>query len=355
MSNKEISFEELIQNIKKFIKYLLNFKLLWIVSIIAGLTLGFCYSYFSKIKYEAKMSFIINEPKSSSQNPLALLASQFGSGSTNINISDDRIMFLISTKKILGQSLLANIDNEKTTIADRFIANWQLKEIWKSDTSLADFTEFKNKEIELLDYHENKVIDILINTILKSNDLVSETVKKKATSFVTQTSSGIVLINYTSKDEILAKSFVQAIYNNLSTFYVESITKSLKFNFDLVCRREDSIKRILNTNDFETADALDQAVGVFKFKGKIKQARLRKDNELLSLMYAEVIKNKEIAKFNLDQEKPVFQIIDQPSLPLEQHIKSKIVFTALGGIVIGFILFLLLTIKYLRNILAKKI
>ena len=111
----------------------------------------------------------------------------------------------------------------------------------------------------------------------------------------------------------------------------------------------------MNTNDFETADALDQAVGVFKFKGKIKQARLRKDNELLSLMYAEVIKNKEIAKFNLDQEKPVFQIIDQPSLPLEQHIKSKIVFTALGGIVIGFILFLLLTIKYLRNILAKKI
>lgn len=355
MSNKELSFEELIQNIKKFIQYLLNYKFLWIITIVIGLTLGFCYSYFSKIKYEAKMSFIINEPKSTSQNPLALLASQFGSGGSNINISDDRIMFLISTKKILGQSLLANIENEKTTIADRFISNLHLKEQWKTDTSLLSFTEFKNKDVDFLNYQENKVIDILIKTIMLSKDLVTETVKKKATSFVSQSSSGIVLISYTSKDEILSKSFVQAIYSNLSSFYIETITKSLKFNYDLVCRREDSIKRIMNANDFETADALDESFGVFKFKGKIKQARLRKDNELLSLMYAEVIKNKEIAKFNLDQEKPVFQIIDQPSLPLEQHIKSKIVFTALGGIVIGFILFLLLTIKYLRNILAKKI
>jgi hypothetical protein len=349
MSHKEISVEELTFKIKNFIQYLLNYKMIWIIIVTLGFILGFCYAYFSKIKYDAKISFIINETKSSSQNPLAAIASQFGSATSNVNVSDDRILFLISTKRILGQSLLARMDTKKCTIADQMIEDWELKDDWKKDTCLINFTQFKNFSLDQLNYYENKVIDLLIKKIMLSKDLEFETVKKKSTSFVTQSSSGIVLLSYKSKDEILAKSFVEAIYNNLSSFYIETIVKSLKYNLDLVSKRADSIKIVMNDNDFETADALDASIGVFKFKGKVKQARLRKDNELLSLMYAEVIKNKEIAKFNFDQEKPVFQLIDEPTLPLEQIVKSKIVFTFIGGILMGFLLLIALIIIYLKK------
>jgi len=224
-----------------------------------------------------------------------------------------------------------------------------LMKSWKDDSVLSKFTVFKNRKINNLSIAENKAIDVLIKIIKTSNDLQYEALKKKSNSIVSQSSSGIILISYKSKDELLAKNFVEAIYKNLSSFYVETISKNLKTNYDLVSARADSISKIMRSSEEETAIAFDESIGVFKYKGKVKSNRLRRDNELLNLMYAEVIKNKEIAKFNLDQERPVLQIIDEPTLPLEQHYKSTIIFTILGAIVTTFLLFSILSVYFLMK------
>jgi hypothetical protein len=350
MENREIAFDDVVKNFKNFISYQFKYKMLWIVVIVIGITLGITIAIFSKTKFEAKISFIINDGKSSSQNPLAALASQFSLNSSPMNITDERILFLIGTKKILGQSLLTKYPNTKFTLADKYIEIMSLKKVWSSDTSLSSFNTFTNKNIEKLSYHENKAMDIVLALILKSNDLQYETVKKKSSSLVSQSSSGIVLISFKSKDELLSKTFVETIYKNLSSFYIETITQNLLANYELVSNRADSIKTAMFSSESEAAEAMDQSIGVFKFRGKIKSNRLKRDNEILNLMYAEVIKNKEIAKFNLDQEKPILQVIDEPTLPLEQHIKSKIIYGIVGALIGGTLLFFSLTIFYLKGL-----
>jgi uncharacterized protein involved in exopolysaccharide biosynthesis len=318
--------------------FCLKYKYIFILSILLGGVLGFCYAYFNKTKYEAKLSFIINESKVSNQNSLANLTSQLNIGSSSLNLTEDKILFLIGTKKILGQSLLTKYDDKKC-IADKLIEVLDIKQKFKKHIDIRDFSLFKSHRIEKLSYAENKIIDILINQIIKSNDLTYESVKKKTNSIVAQTTSGIILISYKNEDEILSQKIVTSIYNNLSEFYIETITKNLKESYELVSKREDSLKKVISNFENQTAEAFDDAIGVYKFRGKIKQNRLRRDTEILNAMYAEVLKNREIAKFNLEQERPVLQIIDEPALPLEQHFKSKIIFTILG--IIGFTLLFL--------------
>jgi hypothetical protein len=334
-NNKRMEFKEVTKFIGDFMNFCLKYKYIFILSILLGGVLGFCYAYFNKTKYEAKLSFIINESKVSNQNSLANLTSQLNIGSSSLNLTEDKILFLIGTKKILGQSLLTKYDDKKC-IADKLIEVLDIKQKFKKHIDIRDFSLFKSHRIEKLSYAENKIIDILINQIIKSNDLTYESVKKKTNSIVAQTTSGIILISYKNEDEILSQKFVTSIYNNLSEFYIETITKNLKESYELVSKREDSLKKVISNFENQTAEAFDDAIGVYKFRGKIKQNRLRRDTEILNAMYAEVLKNREIAKFNLEQERPVLQIIDEPALPLEQHFKSKIIFTILG--IIGFTL-----------------
>jgi len=346
-NNKGIEFKEVTKFIGDFINFCFKFKYLFVLSILLGGALGFCYAYFNKTKYEAKLSFIINESKASTQNPLAALASQLSIVSSSLNLSEDKILFLISTKKILGQSLLANYEESNKCIADKLIEILKIKQKYKKDADIKVFDLFRNRKLEKLSYAENKIIDILISYIIKSNDLTFESVKKKTNSIVAQTASGIILISYKSEDEILSQKFVKSIYNNLSDFYIETITKNLKASYELVLKREDSLKMVISNFEYQTADAFDNAIGVYKFRGKIQQNRLRRDTEILNAMYAEVLKNREIAKFNLEQERPVLQIIDEPTLPLEQHFKSKIIFTILGIVGYTFLFFSFLSIYFL--------
>jgi hypothetical protein len=349
MSEKEISFDALILTIKKFVNYSYKFKVLGVLIVLIGTITGFCYAHFSKVLYEAKISFIINDSKSSSQNPLAALASQFNVGVSSANVTEDKVLFLIGTKRILGQALLTEYDNKKITLADKLLSNWEMKKEFKNDADILNFKGFENKKIDKINYTESKILDIIISKIIKSNKLLYEPVKKKSTSFVTQSSSGIILISFKNDDEILSKLFVEAIYDNLSDFYIKSITKSLKNNLDLVSRREDSLNAVMISSDYKLAEEIDNAFGVYKFKGRIPQNRLKKDNELISLMYAEVLKNKEIAKFNLDQEKPVLQVIDGPMLPLQPYFKSKVIYSTIGLILSSIIFLVLMFILFIKK------
>ena len=89
-------------------------------------------------------------------------------------------------------------------------------------------------------------------------------------------------------------------------FYTQITTKSLKANLDLVSQRLDSTKRIMERSEMATANEMDISNKIIRFSGKVNEVRLRKETELLNMLYAELLKNKEIAKFNYDQEKPIF-------------------------------------------------
>ena len=81
-------------------------------------------------------------------------------------------------------------------------------------------------------------------------------------------------------------------------------------------------------------------------KAKVKLERTRRDVEMLNLMYAEVLKNMEIAKFNLESQTPMLQLVDVPTYPLTMVKASKILYTLVGGILMAVSGFLFLLVKH---------
>lgn len=349
MKGKEEEFEVIKAHFFKYFAFLKKLKYLFLIAIVLGIILGIAIVKSSKSEYNAQITFLINDAKTNNTNPLAALASQFGAGSNSINLSDERILFLVSTKRILGQSLLTIINKENFTIADKLIDIYDLRKNFEKDTSLSTFTRFKSLKLENLTYQENKIINLLIKVILKSKDLQFESVKKKSTSLVSQSSSGIIVLGFKSSNEFLAKIFIESIYTNLSNFYTYAITKNLKSNLDLVTQRVDSTQRLMLKKEFETANELDINNNIIRNKAKVGIGRMKKDAEMLNVFYTELIKNKEIAKFNYDQEKPVFEIIDSPTLPLDEINKSLLVYVIGSTFLFTFLTLIILSIVYLRK------
>jgi uncharacterized protein involved in exopolysaccharide biosynthesis len=338
-----IQISDVYANLLRYIKHLVKHKKWFIIISISGLIIGLLFSILSKREYIARVSFMINETdKLNSVGSLSNLANQLGMGSGAMNVNDDKIIFLIPSKRILGSALLAPINN--MTIADNFIEVFQLKKKWESDENLNSFSSFKHHRIEDLDTLENNAIDKIIKIIVNSGRLKFEAAKKK--TVVGNSSSGIISIEYFSASEILSKSLIQELYKSLSNFYINTSIERQLSNYTLLSNRADSIKNILSNKEEELAVLKDEGMVVRKFAGKINEGRSYRDFELLNSIYVEVLKNREIAKYNLDLQKPVFQLIDYPTLPLERKVKSKIAYPIFGFIISNLMLLIGLTLSY---------
>ncbi|MCF8254258.1 MAG: hypothetical protein K9J84_06740 [Bacteroidia bacterium] len=326
MENLSLFFKEYLAYLKRRIRIILFIGLI-------GLGLGLFYSFNYKPYYKANLSFMINETKSFSGNPLSALAGQLGMGGNGPGITEDKILFLLSTKRILGEAMLAPFGNSKERIGDVLAKTLHVNNAWKSDTLMDDFIGFSSKHVDDANFQEQKAMNQILLILRESNRMKFETVKKNSNSFVGSSNSGILTIDFESRNEELSMTFVNAIYQKAIEFYEYSTTKNLLENYQLISQKADSIKALMMEKEQETAVAGDAAFNVFKYQGRLPEARLRKEAELLNIMYAEIIKNKEIAKFNLDQEKPVFQLVDQPFAPLVKKEKSAPLFGFLGAFV----------------------
>jgi uncharacterized protein involved in exopolysaccharide biosynthesis len=67
-----------------------------------------------------------------------------------------------------------------------------------------------------------------------------------------------------------------------------------------------------------------------------------------------VVKNLELAKFTLQQETPVIQVVDRSYLPLQKEKESKLKGLLLGGILAGFLtICFLLARRWWKSILSN--
>jgi len=322
---------KLVELLQAYFAYLIKKIKPIIAFAILGIAIGLTYTFLKKPTYEAKLVFLLNDSKSVGMGNLSALAGQLGlGGQSSVSVSEDRVFYLAYSKRIIGGALLAR-NAQGETLGDRLIAIRKLKAAWGKDTILNRFESFTSKEIRNLSIVENKAMDQLIQLILLSKKYAVDSYKKKVASLVGSQNSGMMYVSFEFSDELFSKDFVQAIFNELSSFYEISAVKSLQNNYDLISSREDSLKQALQLVEDQMAATIDGNFQVNKFIGKVGENRLRRKLEILNLFYAEVIKNKEVAKFNLEQERPVFQIVDEPLLPLEAKYKSKVVYASLAG------------------------
>jgi hypothetical protein len=157
----------------------------------------------------------------------------------------------------------------------------------------------------------------------------------------------IFVVKTTSKDELFSQYLTKNIVDVTAKFYIETKTKTAKDNLDMLQHEADSLRTLLSGSISSTAEVYDytynlnpayQAQRAPAQEGQMKV-------EVLGTAYGEVVKNLELAKITLQQETPLYQIIDEPRLPLVAEKPGKLFSLIAGGLLAGFVLILFYLLK----------
>ena len=341
-----------IVKIKKVISA--NFKIVLMV-VCVGAALGLAYSIFKPVRYNAEITFSVEDSKSIGGGLLSSLGGSIGmdigslTGSGNGVLSGDNVLSLLKSKSMMAECLkspypvtnnngvtttnkIVSKDSNKQaaaanyTIADRYADVYGLREKWAGNEKIGRAIYFGQPDQNL------RLQDSLLKLIIKRIEEKELSVVKpdKKLSFFN------IAIN--TKDELMSMLITQRIIKIATDFYVDAKVGRLKNNINRLEKRTDSISNLLNQQTYSaTEDArLLLNVNPADINAPVYSEISQRDKMVLTTIYAELMKNLEVSKAALIQETPTVQIVDQTGFPLER-IETK----WYEGIFLGAILSLL--------------
>lgn len=289
--------------------------------------LGVTYSVLKKESFEAELSFVVDESQDS-PSPLGAvsgLASQFGfniGGSSNGTFSQSNIQELLISKRVVYQAILQNgkINDKEDLLINHFIELNEYDKSW--DDEMANF-RFPSK-ITDFSFEHDSIIGVVYSDL--TTNYINTNLEEE---------SNIFKISCTSDNEQFAKLFVESLVLKLEEYYTKFQTAKSESTLSLLAFRADSVLSELKNAEYRYASHKDSNFGVQRAKGLLEEIRLKRDVEILNIMYGEIVKNLELSKFTLINNKPLLNIIDRPHLPLNTNklsaVKAFILFSILGG------------------------
>jgi hypothetical protein len=160
-------------------------------------------------------------------------------------------------------------------------------------------------------------------------------------------------LSTTSTNPIISCYLTQYLMEETAHFYIDAKTSSARKAVHSLQRETDSLRSLLSGTVTTTASEVDRTFALnpaFQVqRSTIKKGEIK--TGVLTAAYSDMVRNLQVAKLNLQNENPLYQVIDTPELPLIEKKKSK-----LKAIVIGFVLgsflagFFLIFIKFFRYI-----
>jgi uncharacterized protein involved in exopolysaccharide biosynthesis len=346
-TNSEISFKELINLLGLNFKYLKS-KWIQIFTVgIIGSIIGLTYAFLHPVKYVSKMTFVVEDAKSS-MSGLASLAGQFGfdlgSAVGGGVFSGDNILLFFKSENLCRQTLFTPYEkNGKVLLADKYAEVTKLKKSWSKNKKIGDIT-FAKYTSNSLPRLEDSLMQEMIADILE-NDLIVSKPDKKA-SFIE--------VKASMRDEKLSQLFTTTLVKIATDTYVESKTKVKAANVAQLQKRADSLYELLNAKTVGTAVRQQDLVDINPAlrSAPISVEISTRDKTIIGTVFGEVVKNLEFAKFSLNQETPVIQIIDKTTLPLFKEKAGKLKWLILVGFLSAFFFIIYLLIKkwYLNTI-----
>lgn len=330
-----------------------HFKWVLLAALIGG-ALGLAYSIFKPVRYNAEITFSVEDSKSIGGGLLSSLGGSIGmdigslAGSGNGVLSGDNVLSLLKSKSMMaeclktpypldanstGSSKSGSLKNNATNyvIADRYADVYGLREKWAANKKIGRVIYFGQPDQNL------RLQDSLLKLIIKRIEEKELSIIKpdKKLSFFN--------ISINTKDELMSLLITKGIIKIATDFYVNAKVGRLKSNIDRLEKRTDSISNLLNQQTYSaTEDArLLLNVNPADINAPVYSEISQRDKMVLTTIYAELMKNLEVSKAALIQETPTVQIVDQTGFPLER-IETK----WYEGILLGAFLALLLTIGF---------
>jgi hypothetical protein len=350
IESDEISLKELILKGKDIWQFLLKKWVIIFVAAFIGASIGVAKAWLDKPQYIAKLTFSVENEKGNPLGAYSGLASMAGidvGGSGGSMFSSDNIMSIMTSRKMIVNSLLSSIsvNNKKTTLIEYWLLFNHINEKWAEKPEYSRLKFPQNLNADSLTRQQDslltKIHASLINTVISINK------PDKKLSLIQATC--------TSTNEIFSKFFLETLNNQVTDFYIGIKTKRQKDNVNILQSRADSLYRVLSYSMFSSATMADQNINMAKQVAGVGRQKKQIDLQVASTAYGEVIKNLEIAKMTLQKETPLIQVIDQPVFPLEKVKASRLKGMLIGGFLAGFLIVVfLLGQKYYKEMMAKE-
>ena len=327
------SVKGLIKNLLDWISFLLS-KLKNILSL-AFIFLVFilAYNYIKSPIHFARTSFVLDsESSSNSIGDIASLASLAGiNASSFIDSSSlfqiDNIRELYRSSSMLKKTLLTKytFGNHTDILINKFGKEEKIDKKWNKLG--VDFTNQSLMELESR-LHDSVLMEAV--KIIKEKYLFVDKPSRKTT---------ILEIGFDHKNELLAKSFNENLVSIVNNFYFKTKTKKTGENLEILQRQADSVKNVLDKSILFLAEK-DQSIPNPNPLTKVSLVPYQKalvDVQANGAIYQEIVTQLELAKVNHRNKTPLIQIIDKPTLPLENS-RLKFMECLIYGLFGGFLL-----------------
>ncbi|KQS37810.1 Wzz/FepE/Etk N-terminal domain-containing protein [Pedobacter sp. Leaf194] len=344
---EEFSFASMINARKKDLKYLWKHKIRILIIGLIGGAAGIALAYFWPVTYTAKLTFVVEEGKSSGGGLLSSLAGQMGfdigglTGGTSGVLAGDNVLQLLTSQKMVKQTILTPLDSNGTyTLADKYADAYKLKEDWKD-------LKVNTKKETVMFPADTKKYTRLQDSLLQS--IIIKLTEKELSVSKPDKKLGFFALTTTMKNEQLASLVCTRLIEEATLFYIQTKTKRLRINVDRLQTRADSIGRLLNRKTYAAAGAnaimldANPAYATIGVGAELQE----RDKRVLQTIYSEIIKNLEVSRSMLMQETPTFQIVDEPEMPLKKNRMRYSTGILIGGLLFGafYCLFLLIRRK----------
>lgn len=313
-SQKVITFGEFSQKVKSHFRFLSS-KWKWILLfMLFGSIFGFLISILTPVRYVSKVTFVVEESKSIGGG-LSAIAGQFGfdlgGGGGGGVFSGENLLLFLKSETLCRQTLLSYYDDKKTvTLADRYAEVMRFKAKWEKSSKIGNvsFAQYVNKKMPR---KEDSLLQLIIKKNILLKDLSVSKPDKKAS---------FIQVAISTRDEKLSALFVERLVEIATSKYIESKLKLKINNVAMLQKRADSLSAILNNKTYDAASSQQSLVDLNPAlkKATITAEISTREKSLLVTIFAEVVKNLEIAKTFLSQETPSIEIVDRSTLPLEQ-------------------------------------
>lgn len=330
----EFSFKQIIRGWLQNIRYVFRFKKELALAALIGIALGALLAWKWPVTYTARLTFVVDDAKSSGGGGLAALAGQFGFNMDGIGggsgvLAGDNVQELLRSRKLIKATLLSPYDSlTDRSLADRYTEVNKLDKAWlkySADGKRIMFPTGGRNFTRLQD----SLLQVITTRVLEGEFGIGKVDKKL----------GFFEVNAVMRDERLAKLFCERMIRQATDFYIRTKTSRLRGNVNRLENRADSIGRLLNRRTY-TASAANQALLDLNPAYVTANANVEvkeRDKIVLSAIYSETVKNLEMSKSMLAQETPTVQVVDEPELPLKKN-KLKFPLAMIAGALIGLFL-----------------
>ncbi|HWD88591.1 MAG TPA: Wzz/FepE/Etk N-terminal domain-containing protein [Mucilaginibacter sp.] len=331
--DERISFRDIILRLRYWKNHLLSKWRVLLASALIAAVLALTYAFIAKPIYVAQSTFVLDESATGGLGQYASLAALAGismNAESNGLFAGDNIIELYKSRTMLEKTLLTKCDfnGKPEMLIDRYIAFNHLHDKWRGEAGLENIS-FENTDTGKLSRLQDSAIFVIVKRIKKKNLAVGKPDKKL----------GVIDVTVRSKDEFFSKYLDEKLVQNVNAFYIMTRSNRALRNLNVLQQQTDSVRKVMNTYISGAALANDIVPNANPERSILHTGSQKKtvDVQASAAVYAELLKNLELAKITLRKETPLIQPIDSPQLPLETEKPGKVLFPVLGAI-IGFIL-----------------